>query len=98
MRQRSEISGSANGALRRDDGQGAGFEQGQQALDHYRADAAVAAGKADHLQDHGQPDDPLGQGLAETATVRQDQVALQFEQPIVGNPLLREQAEAVLTP
>jgi hypothetical protein len=33
-------------------------------------------------------------GSPETATVRQDQVALQFEQPIVGNPLLREQAEA----
>ena len=58
------------------------------------ARAAAAAGEADHLQHHHQPDDARIERLAEPGAVRQDQVALQLLEPAGRDPGLGEQAEA----
>ena len=54
----------------------------------------MAAGEADHLQHHQQPHDARIERLAEPGTVREDQVALQFLEPVVRDAGLGEQAEA----
>ncbi len=98
MAERREVARGADRALARDAGQGVGLEQCEQPFHHVPPHSGMAAGEADHLGRHRQPDDGPAQILAQPAAVRQDQVALKLGQPVARNPGLREQPEAGIDP
>ena len=55
---------------------------------------STEAAEAEQFQHNHQPDDMARQRFAEPAAVRQDQIALQLGQPIVGDARVGEQPEA----
>ena len=85
MRERGEVARRADAALARDHRHRVAVEQALERVDDQRPDARIAAAEAEQFQDDHQPDDVARQRLAEAGAVRQDQIALQLGQPVVGN-------------
>ena len=54
----------------------------------------MAAAESDRFQRHDHSDDTRFERIAKPAAVREDQIALQVEQPVVGDTGLGEEAEA----
>ena len=69
------------------------IEQSLERVDYLTADPGMAAAKTEQFQDDHQPDDMARKRRAEPGAVRQDQVALQLGETVVGDPGLGEQAE-----
>lgn len=82
MRQRRQIAGSAHGTFLGNDRNDALDQHRFDKADQFRAHARSAAAERDQLQGHDQADNVFRQRVADTAAMRQDQIAL--ERPHIG--------------
>ncbi len=98
MRERSKVARGADAALRRNDRKGVAIEEGLQRVDYERTHAGIASPETEQLkQDHQSRDVPR-QRIAETGTVRQNEIGLEFCEPLVRDAGVRQHAEAGVHP
>ena len=94
VRERREVAGGADRALRRHDGMDACVHEREQPLDHDRAHAREAAREACRLQHQDHAHRRVRERRADAGRVRAHEVELQRREFVVGDPCLRELAEA----
>ncbi len=93
VRQRRQIAGRADRSLGRNHRHDAGIDQCDHAIDHQCPDTGKTTRQAGDLHQHDQAHDGIAERLAGADRMRQDQVALQFLQLIVGDAGLGQDAE-----
>ncbi len=98
VRQRSEIAGRPDRALRRNHGIDLMSKQRAQGIEKSERDARMSACQRIDLEREYQPDDGIGQRLPDAGRMREQEIALQLGQLIVGDAGLREQPEARVDP
>ena len=94
MRERREIAGGADRALARHHRIDPGIDELQQALDHERAHAGKSAREARGLQHQDEPHRGIRKRRADTRGMRAHEIELERRELVVGDPRLRELAEA----
>ena len=94
VRERREVAGGADRALRGHDRMDACVDEREQPLDHDRAHARETAREARGLQHHDQPHGRVGERRADAGRVRAHEVELQRGELVVGDARLRQLAEA----
>ena len=94
VRERREVTGGANRALRRHDGMDACVREREKPLNHDRAHAREAAREACRLQHQDHPHRRVRERRADAGRVRAHEVELQRREFVVGDPCLCELAEA----
>ncbi len=94
VRERREVAGGADRALRGHDGMDAGVDEREQPLDHDRAHAREAAREARGLQHQDEPHGRVRERRADARRVRAHEIELQRRELVVGDARLRELAEA----
>ena len=93
MRQRRQVTGSADRAFQRNVRVDLGVDQGDQRVDHLAANAGEAARQAVDLQQHDQAHHGVIQRLTDAGGVGQHQRTLQLFQVVVGDAGRGQQAE-----
>src|SRR5205085_11207745 len=94
MRERREIAGRAERALRRNARIEAAVVEIEQPLDKERPHAGIAAREALNLEREGQAHGRVIEKWAGARGVREDDVSLQLFELVVGDARLRKAAEA----
>ena len=92
--ERSQIPRGADRALGGNTGVDAGIDERKQRFDHLLAYTRATPSQADRLEDQHQPDDLVGKQCTGPGAVREHEVSLQLAQPVGGDDLLGELAEA----
>ena len=98
MRQRREIAGGTDGALRRDPRVDLCIHQRHQRLDDAQANARETARQAVDFEHHHQTDNLIVQRLTDARRVRQHQRTLQVFQIVRRDAGLRQQPKAGINP
>ena len=95
---RRKIARGANAALGRDDWQRVPIDQRLESVDHRAANARETAAETEQLEQDHQSDDVARERFSEPARMRQDQVALEFGQPVARDSRVGEKPEAGVDP
>ena len=91
--QRCKISGSSNGTLGRNAGQGIGFQKGQQVFHGFHADSGKPADQAVQFEHQDQPHHSIVQQGTGAAGMGKDEILLKFRQFVPGDLRLCQGAE-----
>jgi len=94
MRERREIAGSADGALRRDDGKNITIEHGEERIGDDRSDAGKALGQGVGAKSEHGARGGRAERFADAAGVAANEIELQVADFVVGNTRGGEFAEA----
>ena len=94
VRQRGEIAGGAHRSLRRDHRIDLVLEQCHEAFHQSQRDAGMTSRQRVDLERENQPDDGVGQGVADAGRVRKQEISLQQFELVRGYARLCEQPEA----